>query len=314
MFDSGIGGLTVLRECLVALPAEDFIYIGDTARFPYGPRTQEELQEYSLQIATFLERMGVKLIVVACFSATAAALPVLQEQLKTPVVGIIMPGARAAVQVSRFRRIGVLATEATVASESYVRAIHGLDAGAEVHQQACPGLAASVEEGELVSRKMVDSVRSFTAPLKAVRPDVVIMGCTHYPLIQAMLQRHLGRDVTLVDPAAEIAVEVEEILARQGMARRGEREGHYRFLCTGDIRSFCTVGARFLQMPVEQVERVPLELLDSEEPGALEFEAPACPLPAAAPEYAAGPQARVGAAEPGGQADEESAAGRGPAA
>jgi glutamate racemase len=264
MFDSGIGGLTVLHECLVALPAEDFIYVGDTARFPYGSKSQDDLKAFAEQITAFLERTGVKLIVVACYSATAAALPALQERFETPIVGIVTPGARAAVQSSRYRRIGVMATEATVASGSYVRAIHSLDAGAEVHQQSCPGLAAYIQEGDVFSPELVETVRGFTAPLKDVRPDVVIMGCTHYPLIAPMLQRSLGRDVELVNPAAEIAVEVEEILVRQGVARRDDREGAYRFLCTGDVESFRTVGARFLQMPLERVEQIPLERLEQQ--------------------------------------------------
>jgi glutamate racemase len=264
MFDSGIGGLTVLHECLVALPAEDFIYVGDTARFPYGSKSQDELQTFAEQITAFLEHTGVKLIVVACYSATAAALPALQERFETPIVGIVTPGARAAVQSSRYRRIGVMATEATVASGSYVRAIHSLDAGAEVHQQSCPGLAAFIQEGDVFSPKLVETVRGLTAPLKEVRPDVVIMGCTHYPLIAPMLQRHLGRDVELVNPAAEIAVEVEEILVRQGIAKDGDAEGEYRFLCTGDVERFRTVGARFLQMPLERVEQIPLERLERE--------------------------------------------------
>ncbi len=258
MFDSGIGGLTVLHECLVALPAEDFVYVGDTARFPYGSKSSAELERFSVQIAAFLERVGVKLIVVACYSATAAALPRLQERFATPVVGVVMPGARAAVQTSRYRRIGVLATEATVASESYVRAIGSLDAGAEVHQQACPGLAEFIQDGDVASREVADAVRAYTAPLKERRPDVVIMGCTHYPLIAPLLQRHLGRDVTLVNPAAEVAREVAAVLDRQGLARREDREGAYRFYCTGDVAGFREVGARFLQMPLDEVTRLDL--------------------------------------------------------
>lgn len=261
MFDSGIGGLTVLHECLVALPSEDFVYFGDTARFPYGSKTRDELELFAEQIAAFLDRAGVKLMVVACYSATAAALPRLQERFSTPIVGVVMPGARAAVETSRYRRIGVLATEATVASESYVRAIRGLDAGAEVHQQACPGLAEFIQEGDVASREVADAVRAFTAPLKARRPDVVIMGCTHYPVIAPLLQRHLGRDVTLVNPAAEVAREVETTLSRQGLARDDEREGFYRFYCTGDVESFRAVGARFLQMPLDEVTHVKLDEL-----------------------------------------------------
>ncbi len=261
MFDSGIGGLTVLHECLVALPAEDFVYLGDTARFPYGPRSQDELRLFARQIATFLDETGVKLLVVACYSATAAALPALQERFSTPIVGVVLPGARAAVQTSRYRRIGVLATEATVASGSYVRAIGALDGGAEVIQQACPGLAAFIQDGDVASHEVVDAVRRFTAPLKELRPDVVIMGCTHYPLIAPLLQRHLGRDVTLVNPAAEIAREVAEVLVRQGIERDADREGSYRFFCTGEVDAFRAVGARFLQMPLDDVEQIGIDRL-----------------------------------------------------
>ena len=261
MFDSGIGGLTVLHECLVAMPAEDFVYVGDTARFPYGPKSQDDLRLFARQIATFLDESGVKLLVVACYSATAAALPALQEQFSTPIIGVVLPGARAAVQTSRYRRIGVMATEATVASGSYVRAIGALDGGAEVIQQACPGLAAFIQEGDVASHEIVAAVRDFTAPLKERRPDVVIMGCTHYPLIAPMLQRHLGRDVTLVNPAAEIAREVAETLARQDIERDAERMGSYRFFCTGEVDAFRAVGARFLQMPLDEVEQIGLDRL-----------------------------------------------------
>jgi glutamate racemase len=262
MFDSGIGGLTVLHQCLVTMPGEDFVYFGDTARFPYGEKTQDELREYATQIATFLDRGGVKLLVVACYSATAAALPALQERFSTPIVGVVMPGARAAVQTSRYRRIGVLATEATVASGSYPRAIAGLDLGAEVSQQACPGLASFIQDGDVASHEVVDAVRGFTASLKERRTDVVIMGCTHYPLIAPMLQRFLGPDVTLVDPAAEIAREVSEILARQGIARAEDREGDYSFYCTGDPQAFRSVGSRFLQLPIDEVRQVPVGKLE----------------------------------------------------
>ena len=263
MFDSGVGGLTVLHECLVTMPQEDFVYFADTARFPYGEKTAAELELFAGQIAAFLERTGVKLIVAACYSATSAALPMLQERFSTPIVGVVMPGARAAVQSSRYRRIGVMATEATVASGAYARAIHSLDSGAEVIQQACPGLVTFIQDGDIASQELIDSVRGFTAPLKERRPDVVIMGCTHYPLVAPMLQRHLGRDVSLVNPAVEIAREVEETLARQGISRDGEREGTYSFCCTGDVESFRTVGARFLQMPIAAVRHVSLAKLEA---------------------------------------------------
>jgi glutamate racemase len=262
MFDSGMGGLTVLHECLVTLPGENFAYVGDTARFPYGEKTRDELELYAQQLTAFLESVPVKLVVVACYSATSAALPLLQERFSTPIVGVVMPGARAAVQTSRYRRIGVLATEATVASGAYTRAIHSLDGGAEVIQQACPGLVSFIERGDVASQALADAVRGFTAPLKEQRPDVVILGCTHYPLIAPMLQRFLGRDVTLVNPATEIALEVEGILQRQGLARpTDDRVGSYRFYATGDVDAFRTVGARFLQMPLTRVRKLSLDTL-----------------------------------------------------
>ena len=261
MFDSGMGGLTVLHECLVQLPGEHFAYVGDTARFPYGEKSQVELELFSRQITAFLETVPVKLIVVACYSATSAALPALQEQFETPIIGVVMPGARAAVESSRYRRIGVLATEATVASGAYPRAVRSLDSGAEVIQQACPGLVEFIEAGDVTSQDVADAVRGFTEPLKAQRPDVVIMGCTHYPLIAPMLQRFLGRDVTLINPAAEIAREVEAMLVRQGLERPGDAMGSYRFYATGDVERFRSTGARFLQMPLTRVRALPLEKL-----------------------------------------------------
>ncbi len=262
MFDSGMGGLTVLHECLVRLPGEHFAYVGDTARFPYGDRTREELELYSRQITAFLETVPCKLIVVACYSATSAALPALQEQFETPVIGVVMPGARAAVETSRYRKIGVLATEATVASGAYARAVHGLDSGAEVIQQACPGLVGFIEAGDVASQELADAVHGFTEPLKARRPDVVIMGCTHYPLIAPMLQRFLGRDVTLINPGAEIAREVETVLARQRLERPDDVMGSYRFYTTGDVGRFRETGARFLQMPLTRVRPLPLARLE----------------------------------------------------
>jgi len=261
MFDSGMGGLTVLHECLVQLPGEHFAYVGDTARFPYGEKSREQLELYSRQITAFLDAVPCKLIVVACYSATSAALPALQREFRTPIIGVVMPGARAAVATSRYRKIGVLATEATVASGAYPRAIEGLDSGAEVIQQACPGLVDFIEAGDVASQELADAVSGFTEPLKARRPDVVIMGCTHYPLIRPMLQRFLGRDVTLINPAAEIAREVEAALVRQELERPGDVMGSYRFYTTGDVDRFRETGARFLQMPLTRVRALPLERL-----------------------------------------------------
>ncbi|MCL4474158.1 MAG: glutamate racemase [Actinobacteria bacterium] len=256
MFDSGVGGLTVLHECLVSHPHEDFIYLGDTGRFPYGPRSAEEIRAFAFQIASHLLALDVKLLVVACNSATAASLPWLQETLSASIIGAVHPEAQAAAQATRNRRVGVLATEATVASGSYERSLLNLDAGLEVYSQPCPRLASMIQSGDVSSPEMVETVKSYAAPLKEAGVDTVILGCTHYPLVTPMLQRVFGRDVTLVNSAEEIAREVGEVLERKEIGNDPAREGKYSFLCTGEVDTFVEVGARFLQMPFENVRRV----------------------------------------------------------
>lgn len=256
VFDSGAGGLTVLHECLVTMPHEDFVYLGDAARCPYGPRPAAEIQRFALELAGFLDALGVKLVLVACNAATAAALPMLQERLSLPVVGVLAPEARVAVQTTRNRRIGVLATAATVASGRYTRAIHELDAGARVLEVACPKLVPLIEAGPAVDGRLLDAVREYAAPLKEAGVDTVILGCTHYPIVRRVFERVFGRDVTLVFSAEETAREVAETLARKQIENAPGRHGACRFLTTGDPDEFRTLGERFLQLPLEHVERV----------------------------------------------------------
>ena len=253
VFDSGVGGLTVLHECLVNFPHEDFIYLGDTKAFPYGPRSHDEVRRLAFLNAGFMLEREVKLIVVACNSATAVALPELQGAFDTPIVGVVMPGARAAVQATRTRRVGLMATEATVRSASYQRALHVLDAGIEVEAVACPLLAPLIQEGDVFSERVEDAVREYVAPLKQAAVDTVILGCTHYPLLTPMLRRILGPGVALVNSAEEIAREVVEILERKQIGNERQREGSYTFYATSDPEGFRTVGARFLQLPIREV-------------------------------------------------------------
>ena len=261
VFDSGMGGLTVLHECLVTLPHEDFLYLGDAARLPYGPRPLPELRVFAREIGTYLEGQGVKLILVACNAATSAALPQLQEELSVPVVGVITPEAHAAVQTTRNRRIGLLATEATVTAGRYAELVHTLDAGARLFPVACPRLVPLIESDDPFGSETIDAVREYAAPLKAAAVDTVILGCTHYPLIRPIFQRVFGRGVTLVFSAEETAREVAETLARKGIENDPAREGTYRFLTTGDTETFRTMGARFLQLPIAGVEHVDLSAL-----------------------------------------------------
>jgi len=258
VFDSGVGGLTVLHECLVTMPHEDFVYLGDHARLPYGPRPLDEIRGFAREIAGYLAAQDVKLVLVACNAATSAALPQLQEELEVPVVGVITPEAHAAVQATRNRRIGLLATQATVEAGRYAELVHALDAGAELVPVACPRLVPLIESDDPFAAETTEAVREYAAPLKDAQVDTVILGCTHYPLIRPIFQRVFGRGVTLVFSAEETAREVAETLARKGIENDGRREGDYRFLTTGDPALFRTLGERFLQLPLGEVERVTL--------------------------------------------------------
>jgi len=263
IFDSGAGGLTVLHDCLVTLPHEDFVYLGDGARCPYGPRSTEEVRRFALEVASYLERAGVKLIVNACNTATAAALPLLQERLAVPVVGVLAPEAHAAVQATRNRRIGVLATEGTVRSGRYAQVIRTLDAGAAVLSVACPKLVPMIESGGS-NDALVAAVREYAAPLKEAEVDTVILGCTHYPLVRPVFERVFGRGTTLVFSADETAREVAETLARKGIENDPRRDGECTFLTTGPPDDFRSLGERFLQLPIPSVDRVSLSELELE--------------------------------------------------
>jgi glutamate racemase len=256
VFDSGVGGLTVLHECLVTMPHEDFVYLGDHARLPYGPRTRDEVRRFAREIGLYLERLGVKMVVVACNTATSVALPDLQGELEVPVVSVIVPEAHAAVQATRNRRIGLLATELTVASGRYESLVRTLDAGARLTSVPCPRLVPLIESGDTFSDDVVAAVREYAAPLRDDGCDTVILGCTHYPLLRPVFQRAFGRDVTLVFSADETAREVAETLARKGFENDSGREGAYRFLTTGDPELFRALGERFLQLPLGTVEHV----------------------------------------------------------
>ncbi len=269
VFDSGVGGLTVLHELLVSLPGEDFVYVGDTARFPYGERSAPELERFAMEISEVLLRERCKLIVVACNSATAAALGALQRRmmettLGVDVVGVVVPESRQAAELTRSGRVGLLATPATVRSGAYDRAVQAAGAGLDGQAAAqielvsvpCPDLAPIIQSGFPFDERVVDTVRSYCAPLRAAEVDTVILGCTHYPLIRPMLQRMLGRGVTIVTSGAAAARRVEQILDERSLATAREGEGDYRFLCTGDPEDFRALGTRFLQMPLGRVEQV----------------------------------------------------------
>jgi glutamate racemase len=258
VFDSGVGGLTVLHECLVSLPHEDFVYLGDTARFPYGTRSRAELEAFALELAELLLAAGAKLLVVACNAATSAALPALERQLgdRIGVVGVVRPESRLAAQATRSGEVGLLATPATVASGSYERALAEVAPDARLHSVACPELAPLIQAGGEVDEHIVEQVEAYCEPLKRANVDTVILGCTHYPLVRPILQRSLGRGVAIVSSGQAIADEVERALGERGLERAEGRRGEYRFLCSADPESFRAVGTRFLQLPMGEVRHV----------------------------------------------------------
>jgi glutamate racemase len=263
VFDSGVGGLTVLHELLVSLPTEDYLYLGDTARLPYGSRPASQLREFSLQIADHLLAAGCKLLVVACNSASSAALETLERHLavRAPgvdVIGVLRPAAQLAVAGSASGRIGLLATPATVASGAYERIVREADPHVHLESVACEDLATIIEAGFPFDQELVEIVRAYCAPLRSAQVDTVILGCTHYPLLAPMLQRMLGRGVSLVTSGTGVARSVERALTTRGLLNERSDEGEYRFQCTADVGSFKAVGTRFLQLPFGEVEHVEL--------------------------------------------------------
>ncbi len=259
IFDSGVGGLTVMRKIMDRLPRESLIYLGDTARGPYGPRELGEVRLFALEIASYLESMGVKLIVIACNSATAAGLLEVQRRCRVPVIGVIEPGARGAVHATLNRRIGVIGTRATVRSRSYIRAIRALDAGARVFSRACPTLVDFVERGEVEGPEVEKAVRGYLQPLLRREIDVLILGCTHYPLLQPLIGKVAGARVTLINSAEAVAHEVDNKLRARGHSNESTASPYYRFLCTGGKEHMIRLGKMFLGPEVDKVEEVPLD-------------------------------------------------------
>lgn len=257
VFDSGVGGLTVLRALRLALPRERFVYLGDTARVPYGTKSSDSVVRYSMQAIRALVEQGVKAVVIACNTASAVAIePLRAAHAPLPVHGVIGPGARAAVAVSRARRIAVIATEGTVRGGAYLRAIHALDPGIEVRSQACALLVALAEEGWTSGKVVDDVLERYLDPLfgaavpAAQRPDALVLGCTHFPPFATAIVARLGPGVAVVDSAATTAAEVADVLGATGLLRTAG-EGSMRFLVTDGPERFARVAGVFLGEPLD---------------------------------------------------------------
>ena len=254
VFDSGVGGLTVVAAIRRLLPAEDIFYLGDTARVPYGGKSAATIERYSLEISGLLLAEGAKVIVVACNTASALAVPRLQETLRVPVLGVIVPGAAAAAAATRNGRVGIIGTKATVRSGAYERALHRLSPTVETHAQACPLLVPLIEEGLLEDPKTDPFITEYLRPLLAAGVDTLVLGCTHYPLLQSALARLAGPGVQLVDSAHNCALAVRALLDEADLAAPEERVGNLRVALTDSSDSFLRVAERALGLTVGDVE------------------------------------------------------------
>lgn len=257
IFDSGVGGLTVVRSVLDLLPGEPVVYFGDTARSPYGPRPLEEIRAFAREIAAFLLRREVKMLVVACNSVEVAAIEDLTEEAGVPVVGVIEPGVRAALRATRSGRVGVIGTEATIASRAYDRAVDGT--GAALHAAACPAFVPLVEQGDTTSDELLGLARRYLAPLVEAGVDTLILGCTHYPLLSGLISLVMGPDVVLISSAEETARDVYARLVEADLLREDPSSPDHEFLCSGDPSAFLSLGARFLGPEVSDVRATSVE-------------------------------------------------------
>ena len=255
VFDSGFGGLTVARALLDQLPGEDMVYLGDTARAPYGTKSLGEVREYALECLDYLAGTGVKALVIACNSASSAVLRDARERYDIPVIDVILPAARRAVRASRTGRIGLICTEATAHSGSYDDALAAVP-DLELVTAPCPLFVEFVEAGITSGPELMDAARGYLLPLREAGIDTLILGCTHYPLLSGVISYVIGEDITLVSSAEECAKEVYATLLDAGLLRTGPRQAQLRFLTTGSPELFAGIGRRLMGGVIEQAEQV----------------------------------------------------------
>jgi glutamate racemase len=256
LFDSGVGGLTVLREIMRQLPREDAIYLADTARVPYGGRSPEEILKINEAIIPFLIDQGAKLIVVACGTSSALAYPVLRDKYKVHMVGMIEPGARAALAATRAGRIGVIATVGTIHSHAYQKTLQSMKEGIEVFAQPCPLFVPLIEGGFAEAEETRRVAREYLRPLLRDRIDTLILGCTHYPHLARVLKKIAGADVTIVDPAEEVVRDVAKLLRQAGTLKNRTSPPEYEYLVTGSAIQFQDLGSRLLGRPIAHAKHV----------------------------------------------------------
>ncbi|MCT4661086.1 MAG: glutamate racemase [Tissierellales bacterium] len=256
VFDSGIGGLTVLKELISLLPNEDFIYFGDTARIPYGTRSKETVKRYTFECLDFLVERGVKALVIACNSATASALEEAKERYDVPVFGVIEPGARAAVKVSKNGKIGVIATRRTINSGEYQKKILMLDSNIEIVGKACPLFVQIAEEGWGDSDVAYLTAKKYLMDIKDYEIDTLVLGCTHYPILRYTIEKVVGDGVRLVSPAFETSKQLKGYLKDEEWLNEQKGLGSLNFFVSDDVENFKSVGQTFLQKTIECIKEV----------------------------------------------------------
>ena len=261
IIDSGIGGLTVVKEVMRQLPHESIVYLGDTARCPYGPRPKEEIKEFTWELTHYLEKFDIKMLIIACNTATAAALPDIRAQLSIPVLGVIHPGARAAIKVSKKNQIGVIGTQMTISSNAYEMALRSIRRHLAVHSVACPKLVSLVESGIWEGPVAKQIVSESLAPFRDTNIDTLILGCTHYPLLEPLIRSYFANRVKIISSGEETAREASVILEHTHSLNDGEEEPFYQFYTTGSKTIFKNFAEQWLERDDIQVETVKLRQL-----------------------------------------------------
>ncbi len=256
IFDSGIGGLTVLKEMIRITPDEKTIYLGDTARVPYGIRSPETVIRYSFENTRFLVSKEIKLMVVACNTASSVGLDAIKRKVSIPVIGVIEPGAKAAVKATLNEKVGVIGTQATISSSSYTKAIHALDGSIEVFGLACPLFVPLVEEGWTEGAITTLVAEKYLEGLKDKGIDTVVLGCTHYPLLKKVIAEVMGEGVRLIDSAIETACEIKETLKTLGLGREGKGDSSREFFVTDSTERFLKVSEKFLGQKIENIRKI----------------------------------------------------------
>lgn len=259
IFDSGVGGLTVVKALLKRLPHESFVYYGDTLHVPYGTKSREELFKYAHDIVGFLLDREVKTIVVACGTHSSVTLPEMEKDCPLPLLGVVKPGARAAVQTTQNGKIGIIATQASINSGSYTKSIKAIAPHYETFSAACTRFVPLVEAGQLTGEETVLTVREYVSPLLQAGIDTLVMGCTHYPFLAPVISEYAGQNVALVDPASETVEELAEILFHRNLLNENSIDGHREFYVSGSPESFYEVGRMLLGEVIGKVDKIVLD-------------------------------------------------------